>query len=146
MLPTLLITMSLSSKWRPNILGASPPGLSIFIQTWNTKVSNDFINCFRLSIVLVDQISLPPLLSWLRAHLVHFSGKKFVNNNNRMVKGVKMRTKACLRQLYLKWCANSQVNELLAWDTERGATLDNTSLDIQRSRWFPVILFLLLDF
>ena len=43
--------------------------------------------------MLFDKISLPPLLSWLRAHLVHFSGKDFVNN--RMVEGVKMKIKAC---------------------------------------------------
>ena len=132
MLPTLLITMSLSSKWRPNILGASPPGLSIFIQTCHTNVNNDFINCLRLSIVLFDRNSLPLLLSWLRVHLVHFSGKEFINY--RMVEGVKMRTEACFGQIYLKWCAYSQVYELLAWDTERGATLDNASLDNGRSK------------
>ena len=46
---------------------------------------------------LHDQMSLPPLLSWLKAHLVHFSGKEFINN--RMVEAVKMRTKACLSNL-----------------------------------------------
>ena len=65
--------------------------------TWNTKVNNGFINRVRLSIVLLIRISLPPLLFWLREHLVHFSGKEFINN--RMVEAVKMRTKACLSNL-----------------------------------------------